>query len=179
MDDNQNTAYRCDVWNYKIVQPHRVCPNRIVTALRLFPRCIFCNLQGSQVEGLRKRLGWSKREMARRLQIPWKTYQEVSTFRRSGKRSDIYSKVQDFIDEVLESPGKYIRLEMIEELTSSPLDFFNRYIGAFPWEEDGKWPLPVWAEEGKIKPSDGVGAKSSKVANGEQKETEIKVSMAL
>ena len=179
MDDNQNTAYRCEVWNYEIVQPYRVCPNRIAKALRLFPRCIFCNLQGSQVEGLRKRLGWSKREMARRLQIPWKTYQEVSTFRRSGKRSDIYSKVQDFIEEVLESPGKYIRLEMIKELTASPLDFFNKYIGEFPWEDGGKWPSPAWVIETKIKPSNGVGARSPKGTISEQKGTEIRASVAL
>jgi hypothetical protein len=117
--------------------------------------------------------------MARKLQIPWKTYQEVSTFRRSGKRSDIYSKVQDFIEEVLESPGKYIRPEMIRELTTSPLDFFNRYIGKFPWEESEKWPSPVWVMETKIKPSNGVGAKKPKVANQEQKEPKIRASAAL
>ena len=172
-------SYYCNVQKYRITQPHRVCPNRITKALKLFPRCVFCNLRGSQVEGLRTRLGWSKREMARRLQIPWKTYQEISTFKRSGKRSDIYSKVQELIDSVLDSPGKYISPKMIQELTTSPLDFFNKVIGEFPWEESEKWPSPIWTEESKMKTSNGVGAKSSKVANKEQKETKIRASAAL
>jgi len=154
----QRAVYWCPVWKYKIVQPHRVCPNRITKALKLFPRCIFCNLEGSGVEGIRKRFGWSKREMARQLGIPWQTYQEISTFKRSGRRSDIYSKIQELIDRIVESPGKHITQEMVEELTSSPLDFFNRYIGEFPWEEAGKWPLPVWPGETKITASDGVAS---------------------
>ncbi len=97
--------------------------------------------------------------MARRLQIPWKTYQEISTFKRSGRRSDIYSKVQELIDGVLDNPGKYISPEMIRELTSSPLDFFNKYVGEFPWEEGGKWLPPVWPEKAV---SNGVGAKKPK-----------------
>jgi len=117
--------------------------------------------------------------MARRLQIPWTTYEKVSTFQRSGKRSDIYSKVQELIDEVLESPGKYIRSEMIQELTSSPLDFFNKYIGEFPWEKNGKWPSPVWPEKAEKKPFGGVVTKSPKVANREQEETKIRASSCM
>jgi hypothetical protein len=120
-----------------------------VKALRLYPKCIFCNLNGSEVEGIRKRFGWSKREMARQLEIPWKTYQEISIFKRSGRRSDIHSKVQELIDRLIESPGKYMNPEMIQELTTSPLDFFNRHIGEFPWEETRKWPSPIWPEEAK------------------------------
>lgn len=154
--------YYCSTWRYRVLRPHLVCPNRITKALELFPKCVFCNLQGSEVEGLRKRLGWSKREMSRRLGIPWKTYQEVSTFKRSGKRSDIYSKVQELIEKVMEVPGKYITQEMVQELTLSPLDFFNKHIGHFPWEDGGRWPSPVWPEKAFLKASNGVGAKWSK-----------------
>jgi len=117
--------------------------------------------------------------MARRLQIPWTTYEKVSTFERSGKRSDIYSKVQELIDEVLETPGKYIGSEMIQELTSSPLDFFNKYIGEFPWEDGGKWPSPIWPEKAEIKPFDGVVTKRPKGTIIGQKETKIRASMGL
>ncbi|MFX0201941.1 MAG: hypothetical protein ACFFCW_38005 [Candidatus Hodarchaeota archaeon] len=179
MNSVQSACYWCVAWKYKIAQPHRVCPNRITKALKLFPRCIFCNLEGSGVEGIRKRFGWSKREMARQLGIPWKTYQEISTFKRSGKRSDIYSKIQELIDRAIESPGKYITQEMIQEITTSPLDFFNKYIGEFPWEQSGKWPSPVWPGETKIKPSNRVGAKWPKVAIAEKERCEIGVSTAL
>jgi hypothetical protein len=28
--------------------------------------------------------------------------------------------------------------QMVQELTASPLDFFNKYMGKFPWEDGGK-----------------------------------------
>lgn len=170
-------SYYCEAWKYKILHPYSVCPNRITKALDLFPRCIFCNLSGSEVEAVRTRFSWSKREMARQLGIPWKTYQEISTFKRSGKRSDIYSKIQELIEKVIASPGKYITQEMVRELTLSPLDFFNKYIGRFPWEESGKWPLPVWPTETKIRPPNGVGAKLSKVTTSDQRKAEIRASL--
>lgn len=36
--------------------------------------------------------------------------------------------------------------QMVQELTASPLDFFNKYMGKFPWEDGGKWPFPIWPE---------------------------------
>ena len=99
--------------------------------------------------------------MARQLGIPWQTYQEISTLRRSGRRSDLYSKIQELIDRVTESPGKYITQEMIQEMTTSPLDFFNKYIGEFPWEQADRWSSPVWPGETKTKASVGVAAKSA------------------
>jgi hypothetical protein len=178
MNSVQGACCWCEVWKYKIFRPDLVCPNRITRALELFPKCIFCNLRGSEIEAIRKRFDWSKREMARQLGIPWKTYQEISTFKRSGKRSDIYSKIQELIDRVIESPGKYITQEMVKELTSSPLDFFNKYIGEFPWEETGKCPSPVWPGETKIKLIDMVGAKRPKVAISEQEKAETKSSLS-
>ena len=162
-EEKKAECYWCEVWRYKIVRPYRVCPSRITKAFGIFPKCIFCNMRGSQVEGLRTRLGWSKREMARRLEIPWKTYQEISTFRRSGRRSDLYPKIQKLIDGVIESPGKYITQKMIQELTTSPLDFFNKYIGRFPWEGKNRWPSPIWPDDTQKRAKNGVGAKWPKV----------------
>jgi hypothetical protein len=84
--------------------------------------------------------------MAQELDIPWTTYQTVSDFRRTGARSDLYLRLQQLIDRILESPKKYIRSGIIQELTLSPLDFFNRYIGHFPWESEQKWPSPEWPD---------------------------------
>lgn len=95
--------------------------------------------------------------MARHLDIPWQTYQAISDFKRTGKRSELYLRLQELIQKILENPRQYMRPEIIQKLSLSPLDFFNRYIGRFPWEDEGKWPHPVWPR--------GVATKLDDVAN--------------
>lgn len=142
-------SYWCDVYWYRILKPHLQCPQRITKCLSLYPRCILCNLRGSvAIEEMRRRFGWSKRETARHLSLSWGTYQKISDFTRSGRDSKLQSRLDTLMDKIEARPKVYIREEAMEELTASPLDWFNRHIGRFPWQEEGLWPDPVWPERG-------------------------------
>ncbi len=85
--------------------------------------------------------------MARKLDIPWQTYQAITDFRRSGTRSELHQRMEELIERILENPTVYVKPQLIKELTMSPLDFFNRYIGSFPWQDDGRYPPPAWSKQ--------------------------------